>query len=130
MNERIDIKQFDLANEKVVNSVALYIELTDNSLMYYAEYYAEVPAAEDKDDHSLGWKESFQKFKIKVKRSSLVSVEKSWNDKREYWKVEVEASGYPNSIAFYFELESEAEAVYEKLDTYVFGAKLKQWLAL
>lgn len=123
MKDKIDIKQFDLHNEKVTEPVSLYIELGSDYLMYVAEYYGEQPASEDKEDHSLGWESIYQNFKIKVKKSAIVSLEINWNNKREIWQVEVEANGYPNSIKFYFEKERDAEVVYKKLDEYIFNEK-------
>ncbi len=123
MIEKIDIKQFDLHNEKVTEPVNLYIEFGNDYLMYVAEYYGEQPKAEDKDDHTLGWEPIYQNFKIKVKRECFVSVEINWNNKREMWQVELEASGYPNTIKFYFQTERDAQVVYKKLDEYVFNIK-------
>lgn len=121
MEERVDIKQFDLANEKVVEPICLYFELHDRYLIYIGEYYCEVPVSEDKEDHSLGWQQQYSKFKIKIKRESIVSVELNYVPKREIYKVEMEANGYPTSISFYFQTEKEAENIYEKLDKYIFS---------
>ncbi len=118
---RIDIEQFDLANEKVTEPIHLYIELAEHSLIYAAEYYGEEPAAEDQEDHSLGWKEMYQNFHIKIKREVLVSLDINWVNKRELWRVELEANGYPNSIKFYFKKEKDARKVWKQLDEYIFG---------
>lgn len=118
--KRIDIEQFDLANEKVTERVHLYIELADNYLLYAAEYYAEHPVSEDKDDHTMGWEDIYSNFRIKVKRETLVSLDINWIHKREMWQVEVEANGYPNTIKFYFKKRKAAEAIWKELDEYIF----------
>lgn len=117
---RIDIKQFDMANETVAESVCLYIELADNYLSYSGEYYAQVPVASDPDDHSMGWKDDYTNFTIKIKRSFLVSLDKDWVEKRQIWRIQLEAYGYPNTINFYFKTETEANKVYKILDEYIF----------
>lgn len=119
--ERVDIKQFDMANEKVTEPICLYFELHDKYFLYVGEYYCEIPTAEDSDDHSMGWKDSYSKFTIKIKKRSIVSVELNWVAKREIYKVEMEVEGYPTSISLYFETEKEAEVIYAKLDKYIFG---------
>lgn len=119
--KRIDINQFNMANEKVSESVHLYIQLSDDYFIYAAEYYGEEPIAEDKDDHAMGWKEMYQNFFIKIKRQSLVSLDKNWNNKREFWQVEVEANGYPNTIKLYFKTEKEAQGIYDTLDKFIFN---------
>ncbi len=117
--ERIDIKQFDLENEKVTEAIQLSIELHDRFLIYEAEYYSEVPVSDD--DHSMGWKNVYNKFRIKIKRPLFISVEFHWLDLRELYKVEIEARGYSNTLKFYFKTEKEAENVYQKLDNYIFS---------
>lgn len=121
--KRIDIKQFDMANERLIEPIHLYIELADNYLLYAAEYYGEQPKSEDKEDHLLGWEEIYANFKIKVKRETLVSLDKNWVNKRKLWQVECEANGYPNSIKWFFKTEKEADAVYKELDNYIFNNK-------
>lgn len=118
--ERIDIKHFDLANENLTESNHLYIELGDNYLIYAADYYSEVPVAEDQDDHTLGWKDRYNYFIIKIKRESFVSIDLNWLEKRQLYRVELEANGYPNTVTFYFKTQKEAEAVYKKLDAFIF----------
>lgn len=118
---RIDIKQFDMANERVLEPLCLYIEIADTYLKYVAEYYGEQPKSEDKEDHTLGWEEQYFNFSIKIKRSQLVSLDKNWVHKRQLWRVEVEANGYPNTLIWYFKKESEADNIYKILDEYIFN---------
>lgn len=121
MAQRIDIKQFDMHNEKVSEPILLFIELGDNYLRYVAEYYGEQPKAEDGEDKSLGWEEMYQNFDIKIKREHLVSLDKNWIHKRQLWRVEVEATGYPNSLIWYFKKEKEAINLYKILDDFIFS---------
>jgi hypothetical protein len=119
--KHIDIEQFDLANEKVSEKVHLYIELGDNYFLYTAEYYAEQPKAEDKDDHTFGWEDIYANFRIKIKREAFVSVDINWIHKRELWCVELEANGYPNTVKLYFKKQRDAETVCKALDEYIFN---------
>ena len=118
--KRIDIKQFDLANERVTERCFLYIELSEKHLLYAAEYYAEHPKAEDKDDHSMGWEDVYQNFRIKIKRETFCSMDINWIHKRQLWQIELEASGYPNTVKFYFQKQKEALEVYKELDKWIF----------
>lgn len=119
--ERINIKQFDLENERVTEPISLYIELGENYLMYVAEFYSEVPKAENQDDHTLGWEDSYSNFKIKVKRECIVSIDINYKRKGELWIIELDVNGYPHTIKFYFKKEKDAAAVHKKLDEYIFG---------
>lgn len=123
MTEKIDIKQFDLDNEKVSEPIRLYVELSERYLLYVGEYYAEEPVAEDSEDHSLGWKDKYANFRIKIKKEQLVSLECQWIEKRQLWNVEIEANGYPNTIRFYFKTEKEADVMFNRLDDYIFNNK-------
>ena len=93
--ERIDIKNFDLQNEKFIDCSYLYVELGHNYFIYAAKYCSNTP--KNKDDHALGREEKFENFKIKVLRNSIVSVEKRWLDRTEVWAVEIECNGFPNT---------------------------------
>lgn len=120
----IDIKQFDLVNEKITEPITLQIELAENYLLYRGEYYGQIP--KDVEDKQLGWKDYYQNFIIKIIRSTICSLEKRWVVDGDIWMVEIEANGYPNSIHFQFQTEKEADAVYNELDFYIFGPKTKQ----
>lgn len=120
MPERIDIVQFDLANEKVIHSKCLYIELGQNYFMYAGNYTSSKPVADDSEDHTLGWQESATFFKHKILKSSVVSVEIRWIEKRKYWCVEMECNGHPTTISLYFQTKIEAEPIYQKLDKFIF----------
>ena len=119
--ETININHFSLANEKVVEPISMYIELGENYLIYAAEYYGQIPNAADAEDHSLGWKDIYANFRIKIKRDLICSVEILWIEIRQVWKVEIECNGYPNTIGFYFATQKPAIIVYEKLDKFIFG---------
>jgi len=119
--ERINIEQFDMANEQVLEKSHLYIELTDTYLVYAAKYVCKQPIADDKDDHSLGWEEIAVNFHIKIKREHIVSLERNWVHKRRIYDVQVEINGYPASLKFYFQTSQGMLKVYKKLDEYIFG---------
>jgi len=118
---QIKIEQFDMANERLIEPVLLDVILADNYIQYSAEYYAEQPKSEDKDDHTLGWEEIYANFKIKIKRETICSLDINWVFKRQLWQVEMEANGYPNTVKWYFKKEKDANEFYKKLDEYIFG---------
>lgn len=120
--ERIDIALFDLENQMVKHIIHSYIELGSNYVIHSRAYHSEVPKAEDPNDHSLGWKEKFNDFYLKFKRELIVSVEYYYHEKGDYWFVETEVNGYPNSITLYFETRLEAENMCKKLEDYIFGS--------
>lgn len=123
MIERIDIKQFNMTNEKVINTCLLYIELGDNYFLYVGEYYGQQPKGDDHDDHSLGWEDVYFNFRNKIKRDAIVSVDRLYNEKYDNWRIELEANGYPNPLRLYFETEAECEIMYQRLDEFIFGSK-------
>jgi hypothetical protein len=119
MNKRIDIKQFDLEFEKVTEPVSLFVTLTDKFFEYTAEYYSEVP--KDKEDKFSVWEPRYNNFDIKIRKDTLVSVELYYNDKQNYWQVEMEFFGYPNVVKIHFQLEKNAREFHKIMDHYVFG---------
>lgn len=121
MIERFEIKQFDLEFEKNMQTQFSFVEIHDTYLRYAAQYDSEVP--NNKYDLSLGWKATYYDFDLRVKRKSFISVEKWWIDKFEYWKLELEIEGYPNTINIHYRKEQEKTMleVFEKLFKWVFN---------
>jgi hypothetical protein len=114
---KILIKLFDLPNEKMSEVNECFVELGESYLLFHADYYSTVP--KNQDDHSLGWKDRYQKFSIKVRRSNIMSVELEWLEESEMYSVVIEIEGYPVSIRFYFKKESEAKVMRDKLDAFI-----------
>ena len=115
---KIDIKQFDLEFEKDIQTTECFVELTDTHLKYRCKYDSKHPI--DNDDLMRGWKDQFHDFDTRIKRESFLSVEWFWNDKNDYWHLELEANGYPTSIILYFNDEKEMLRVFEILFSWVF----------
>lgn len=118
--ERIEISHIDLEFEKNMLTQEAYIELHDNYFRYRSVYDSEVP--KDSNDLGLGWKDEFHDFDIRIKRENIVSCDKSWNDKKDYWRIEIEANGYPETLRIFFSkgnFESMQKA-YELLCDYIF----------
>jgi len=124
MIEKINIGQFDMANEKVLHTMHLYIELTDHYFRYAGKYLASHPVADNPDDHSLGWHEVNVNFDLKIKRECAVSLEKNWVQKRQFYDIEIEFLGYSHTVKVYFERAKDMLEVYHKLDEYIFGPKI------
>ncbi len=121
--KKINIKQFDIENERNVNTLNFFIELTAYYFRWFGEYDSERP--KDINDHQLGWEEKHTCHDLKINRTSLCSVEKIWDDKNNYWRVELEANGFPNTITLYFkEMDKEVDTVHTALSNYIF---FEQW---
>ena len=119
----IHIKQFDIENERNINTLNFFIELTPYYFRWFGEYDSEIP--KDTNDHKLGWDEKHTCHDLQIKRTSLCSVEKIWDDKNNYWRVELEANGFPNTITLYFkEMDKEVDTVHTALIQYIF---FEQW---
>ena len=118
--ERIDIKQFDMANEQVINTDHLYVELADNYFFYAGKYQAKHPKGDNPEDHSLGWENRRMNFRIKIKREQLIALELRFIEYRGIWSIDIDAMGYPVTIKIYFEKGADAKILYDKLDTYIF----------
>jgi hypothetical protein len=118
--ERIEIKHFDLEFEKNIQTTEAFIELHDTYFRYVSIHDSEVP--KDKDDVNMGWEEKYHDFDIRVKRENIVSVEKYWNDKHNFWQLELEANGYPNTVNLYFEKNNEVlmKEAFDKLCKWIF----------
>lgn len=114
--------QFDLKSERKFQTIRALLELHPTHLVYDCEYYAEEP--KDDDDDVLGWEEKYNNFTINIKRSAFVSVEKYWKDDEKYphWKICLEASGFPNTINFYFKKKDQEAMLelYKKIFSYIF----------
>lgn len=116
--ERIDIDQFSLEFEKVTEPVHLYLELGKNYLKYSGEYYGQI--LNNREDPSLGWKDTYEKFTIKIKKDMIVSLDMLWINKNSYYQIDIEASGYGEIIHIRFKKEKDAEVCYEKLNKFIF----------
>lgn len=117
---RIDIKLFDLPAEKRAETLECFIELNKKYLRYKAEYYSS--QIKNAEDVSMGWEDTYNNWDLKIKKDALVSVEKYWDNKHNYWRIEIESFGYPNVIKLYFEQEDEDEMyrVLTLLTNYIF----------
>lgn len=117
---RIELKLFNLGHEKDFNKLIYFIELKKHSLSYQCEYTS--MHLKDIDDPTLGYIDKYQNFDLEIKRDSFISVEKYWDDKFGYWRLELESSGFPKTILFFFHEEDAAvDEVYKKLKKWVFG---------
>lgn len=118
--DKIEIKHFDLEFERNFQTTESYLELHDTYLRYVAKYDSEHP--KDREDLLAGWEERFHDFDTRIKRDAFISVEYYWNDKNNYWQLEMEANGYPVAITLYFEKgnEKEMNTVFFKLFAWVF----------
>lgn len=121
MIEKIEIKHFDLEFERNMQTTESFVELHDTYLRYKAIYDSEIP--KDKEDLTMGWKDAYYNFDLRIKREHFVSVEKFWIDKSEQWRLELEASGYPSTVNLYYSKNDEVEMleVFEKLFKWVFN---------
>jgi hypothetical protein len=117
---RIDIKLFDLPFEKRAETLECFVEINEKYLRYKAEYYSQ--QARNKEDLAMGWDDCYNNWDIKIKRDAFISVEKFWDNKNNYWRLELEANGYPNVIILYYEQENEDELhrVFNLLSNFVF----------
>lgn len=118
---RYDLKPVDLRNEKFEQVTHLYIEMRRSYIVYAAKYFSQIPIAENKDDHSMGWKQTFSDFHIKIKRASLVALDISFLDHADLWCVMFESNGYPYTVKLYFETEAEARDFHKVLDEFIFS---------
>ena len=121
MLERIDIKLFDLPNERIIESRYYFIEFSEDYILISAEYYSKVPVSETPDDHSMGWKDKYTNYTNKVRRERAVSIDKIWRDKNEHWEIQLEFDGYSQPLYIYFETKQEADDFFEKIDKFIFN---------
>lgn len=117
---KIEIKLFDLPFEKRNETIECFVELHEKHFRYKAEYYSQ--QAKDKNDLVIGWDDAYNNWDIKIRRDAIVSVEKFWDNKNNYWRIELEMFGYPNVIMFYYEQEDEDEMnrVFDILSNFIF----------
>lgn len=115
------IMHFDLEWEKEFSEGShILLELLDDRLRASANYVSKIPNI--REDANSGWKENNYDYEINIKRSAVVSVEKFWTEEKDYWRVEVEANGYPNTFIIYFkDLDSNKEIVYKALLDWAFN---------
>lgn len=116
--ERIEIKHFDLEFEKRIETTEAFIELNDTYFRYRSCHDSEHP--KDKSDLLQGWEAQYHNFDTRIKREAFISVEWYWNDKQDYYEIQMEATGYPTSIILYFNDEKEMLRVFEIIFHWVF----------
>jgi hypothetical protein len=115
------IMHFDLEFEKdFADDSHVLLELLDDRLKLSANYVSKIPNIPE--DISSGWRDNIYDYEINIKRESFVSVEKFWNEEKEYWKIELEANGYPNTVGIYFKYsDKNKDVVYNALLEWVFN---------
>jgi hypothetical protein len=118
---KIDIEHFDLEFEKDIQTTECFIELHDTYFRYVSKHDSSSP--KNMEDLELGWEEKYHDFDFRIKRESFISVEYYWNDKNNYWQVEMESNGYPVATILYFKKEKEEKMkeVFETLFNWVFN---------
>lgn len=116
--ETIQIKPMNLPNQKMSKDGELKLEFYDKYFKYIGDFYAEEP--KDRDDRRLGWDTVLNYFEVIVDKKSVCGFEKSWVHRHEYWTVYVFVNGMAEDIKMFFKTEKEAEAVVNKLITYLY----------
>lgn len=94
-----------------------FIELHHDYFKYCASYDSEIP--KDKEDLGMGWVSIYNEFELCFKRHYLVSIEKWWVDLKDYWIIEIEINGYPNTLKLHIISKEEMQKTYNTLFDYI-----------
>lgn len=118
--EKINIPALDLQNQIITDTdlAELSLEIRDNSVMYSVQLYADEPKSEN--DKALGWENVFNSFKTVASKHNVAGLEISWLNHATKWSVFIIVSGFNNDIKMYFESESEAQNVFDKLHKWLY----------
>lgn len=106
------IKPIELPEQKPTKIYECYVELFDNCLHYVVDFLAEEPI--DTEDRKLGVEEKHSSFNIWVEKDKISGIEKSLTETRK-WTVSIIVTGFSEDLLVYFNSESAATTLQEKL---------------
>lgn len=119
--EKIEVKNIDLACEKVTKPISLYIEFYPNRIRYHGEFYAQY--LKDCEDPLQGYEaEKYNYFDRSIKRVSIVSIAMLWNSASKVYKLSIIVNGHEGAgFDLWIENKKEAISIREKIQKWVFG---------
>lgn len=116
--ETIVFEIFSLPKQRNIEQEDGYLELHNNHFVYSVKYVCEQENEEDKD---MPWKQLKVDMHICVFKTSVVSLEKSFNEKINKWQLYISVNGKQEDIWIFYEKEKEVDEIFIKLYNYFFN---------
>lgn len=117
---RIEIKPFNLSEQKIKSTTEAFLELHDNYIRYRMQFVADELKSTDGDE-ALGWEEKETNFDLWAKRECISSVEKWKCTNIARWKIIISVTGQSTDATIYFRTEGGCDEVFQKLLKYIFN---------
>lgn len=105
--------------QKPIDITQANVELNKNYIRYTTEFTANEPI--DKEDPDMGWKEQYNYLDVKVKKSEISGVEKSYIEISDVWGVYILSNIV--DIKVFFENPEDCIKFFENVDKWLFNSE-------
>lgn len=122
--EVIPLPRINFDRQKVTDELDRKLELRDNSIRYFLQFFADETKEQDPmlRENEANWENVFNHFDIIIGKNDISGIELMHCDDMDLWRINIYIKWTEGPAKIYFQKETEAQGVFDKLDTYLYGA--------
>lgn len=116
---KIELKSFDLRNEKILKQHEFFLELLDDRMRFSFNCDVEKPIIEN--DPDSGFNKSVSYALCVAKKDKVTAFDMLYSENPEKFGIYISVMGTAEDIKFFFEEKKEALKVFAQIEKWLFN---------